>query len=57
LRRATILLPDQPENERVLARLRSAGYAPQQLEEGSLVRDPSGNSILLASAPVAVETR
>jgi catechol 2,3-dioxygenase len=48
LRRATILLPDRSEHQRVLARLRSAGYEPAELDEGRPIRDPSGNSIFLS---------
>jgi catechol 2,3-dioxygenase len=44
LRHATILLPDDAERERVLERLERHGHAP----EGPLVRDPSGNALLLA---------
>jgi hypothetical protein len=42
---ATILLPERSERERVLERVRSAGYQPAELEEGILIRDPSGNPI------------
>jgi catechol 2,3-dioxygenase len=44
LRHATILLPDAAERDRVLERLERHGHAPQ----GPLVRDPSGNALLLA---------
>ena len=49
LRHATIVLPDAPERERVLARADAAG----SVEEGPddpLVRDPSGNAHRLALA-------
>jgi catechol 2,3-dioxygenase len=46
LRHATILLPDAAERDRVLERLERHGHAP----EGPLVRDPSGNALLLALA-------
>jgi catechol 2,3-dioxygenase len=44
LRHATILLPGDAERERVLERLARHGHTP----EGPLVRDPSGNALLLA---------
>jgi catechol 2,3-dioxygenase len=56
LRRATILLPDQSARERVLVRLSSAEYEPEELEEGSLVRDPSGNPILLSTEHIGVRS-
>jgi catechol 2,3-dioxygenase len=50
LRYATVLLPSDVERERVLARLSDAGIASQATEGGVLVRDPSGNPILLVVA-------
>jgi catechol 2,3-dioxygenase len=44
LRRATIVLPDAGERDRVFARLETNGYAL----DDSTVRDPSGNALLLA---------
>jgi catechol 2,3-dioxygenase len=49
LRHATIVLPDAAERERVLARADAAG----RLEDGSdgpLLRDPSGNALVLVAA-------
>jgi catechol 2,3-dioxygenase len=49
LRHATILLPDAAEVDRVAARVANAGQEPAQTEDGTLVRDPSGNALLLTS--------
>ena len=48
LRHATILVPDAAERDRVAARVADAGQEPEQRDEGVLVRDPSGNALLLA---------
>ena len=45
LRHATIVVPDDEAREAVLARVAAEGQTP----EGSIVRDPSGNRLLLAS--------
>jgi catechol 2,3-dioxygenase len=50
LRQATIVLPDVEERDRVLARLERAGVAAEETPTGPLVRDPSGNPLLLAVA-------
>jgi len=44
LRHATVVLPDEGERDRVLARVDAAGTAV----EGDIVRDPSGNALELA---------
>ena len=49
LRHATILLPDEAERARVAARVADAGQEPEQRDDGVLVRDPSGNRLLLAA--------
>jgi len=49
LKQATIMLPDAAERDRVAGRVADAGQEPEAREEGLLVRDPSGNSLLLAS--------
>jgi catechol 2,3-dioxygenase len=49
LRHATILLPDAAERDRVVARVAGAGQEPEQRDDGVLVRDPSGNALLLAT--------
>ena len=49
LRRATIVLPDEVERDRVAARLADADRTVEDSEEGPLVRDPSGNALVLAT--------
>ena len=49
LRHATILLPDDAERDRVLARADRAGSV-EETPDGPLVRDPSGNALVLAAA-------
>jgi catechol 2,3-dioxygenase len=49
LRQATIVLPDADERDRVAGRVAEAGQEPEAREGGLLVRDPSGNSLLLAA--------
>jgi catechol 2,3-dioxygenase len=48
LRHATIVLPDGDERDRVLARVVASGVEPEGHEAGPLVRDPSGNALVLA---------
>ena len=55
LRHATILLPDAAERDRVVARVADAGQEPEQRDDGVLVRDPSGNALLLATPVVTPE--
>ena len=50
LRHATIVLPDASERDRVAARVADAGQEPVETEAGPLVRDPSGNALVLAAA-------
>ena len=47
LRHYSVLLPDGAELERVLDRLRAAGVPIEERADGSLVRDPSQNALLL----------
>ena len=49
LRRATIVLPDAGERDRVAARVGDAGGEPGEGPDGVLVRDPSGIALLLAA--------
>lgn len=51
LLQATIVLPDAAERDRVAARLADAGQEPESRGDGVLVRDPSGNELLLTAAP------
>ena len=48
LRRATIVLPDQAARDEVVRRVTDDGQEPQETRDGPVVRDPSGNSLLLA---------
>jgi catechol 2,3-dioxygenase len=50
LRRATILLPDAAERDRVVERLEHAGHDARADEGGAVAVDPSGNELLLAVA-------
>jgi catechol 2,3-dioxygenase len=50
LRHATVILPDEPERGRILGRLDDAGIATVDHGGDPLVRDPSGNALLLALA-------
>jgi catechol 2,3-dioxygenase len=47
LRYFSMVLPDRTELDRVLDRIRQAGIAAEQTQEGVLVRDPSLNAIVL----------
>jgi catechol 2,3-dioxygenase len=47
LRHATVVLPDPAERDRVAARVADAGPEPEAVEGGVLVRDPSGNALVL----------
>jgi len=49
LRHATIVLPDGAERDRVLARADAAGHV-EDGADGPIVRDPSGNALVLALA-------
>jgi catechol 2,3-dioxygenase len=50
LRQATIVLPDDAERGRVLARLERAGHETRSDGDGPVAVDPSGNALLLAVA-------
>jgi catechol 2,3-dioxygenase len=49
LLQATIVVPDEAERDRIVARLADSGQEPETREEGVLVRDPSGNALVLAT--------
>jgi catechol 2,3-dioxygenase len=51
LRHATILVPDREELDRVVGRVADAGQEPEERDDGVIVRDPSGNALLLAPRP------
>lgn len=50
LRHFDVVLPDDVERQRLLERLRGAGVELGSTPAGPLVRDPSGNAIVLAAA-------
>jgi catechol 2,3-dioxygenase len=50
LRHATVVLPDSRELDAVLERLERHGHSLSDSAAGPLVRDPSGNALLLAVA-------
>lgn len=47
LRYATILVPDEGAREAILTRVAEAGQEPESSPEGPVVRDPSGNGLML----------
>jgi catechol 2,3-dioxygenase len=50
LRRATIVLPSAEERDDLVHRLEDAGSDVEDAPEGPLVRDPSGNALVLTAA-------
>jgi catechol 2,3-dioxygenase len=48
LRHATIVLPTPEERDRVVARVARSGHEPEEHPDGPLVRDPSGNMLVLS---------
>jgi catechol 2,3-dioxygenase len=50
LRSFEILLPDRAALEQVMGRVQSAGIESQPQSDGTLVRDPSGNGVILRVA-------
>lgn len=50
LRHATLVLPDEAERDRVLARVEEAEIGIEWSDAGPIVRDPSGNAMLLTVA-------
>jgi catechol 2,3-dioxygenase len=49
LLQAAIVVPNAAERDRIAARVADAGQEPETREDGVLVRDPSGNALLLAA--------
>jgi catechol 2,3-dioxygenase len=47
LRHATIVLPTVEDRDALMARLNESGRPPEETAEGPVVRDPSGNRLLL----------
>jgi catechol 2,3-dioxygenase len=50
LRHATIVLPDQTARDEVIERLGRSGQTPRESAAGPMIRDPSGNRLVLAIA-------
>lgn len=50
LRHATVTLPDAPARDEVVARVEASGRAVEEHGDDPLVRDPSGNALVLALA-------
>ena len=50
LRHATVVLPDEAERDRVVALVEEAGIGIEPGDAGPMVRDPSGNAMLLTVA-------
>ena len=48
LRHATVVLPDEAERDRILARVRGGGHEVGEDRGGPVVTDPSGNRLVLA---------
>jgi catechol 2,3-dioxygenase len=49
LRAFEVVLPSDDELQRILEQARAAGISPEQDNGGALLRDPSGNSVLLTA--------
>ena len=49
LRHATIVLPDTAERDRVAGAVSDAGIEVEEADTGPIVRDPSGNALLLVA--------
>ena len=47
---ATIVVPDAVERDRVLTRVVDSGQTPEDSPHGPLIRDPSGNRLVIACA-------
>jgi catechol 2,3-dioxygenase len=50
LRHATIVFPEAAERDAIAARVADSGQEPEQHEGRPVVRDPSGNALVLAAA-------
>ena len=50
LRRATIVLPTAAERDAAIERVRAGGAVVEEGDDGTLVRDPSGNAFRLVAA-------
>src|SRR5919197_228882 len=59
LRHATVVLPSAEARDEVLRRVADAGQEPEETATGTLVRDPSGNAVVLTatSEPASAQTQ
>jgi catechol 2,3-dioxygenase len=59
LRHATVVLPDAEARDEAVRRVADAGQEPEATATGTLVRDPSGNAVLLTatSEPASAQTQ
>src|ERR671936_2816294 len=59
LRHATIVLPSVEARDEAVRRVADAGQEPEETATGTLVRDPSGNAVLLTatSEPASAQTQ
>jgi catechol 2,3-dioxygenase len=59
LRHATVVLPSAEARDEAVRRVADAGQEPEATATGTLVRDPSGNTVLLTatSAPASAQTQ
>ena len=59
LRHATVVLPSAEARDEAVRRVADAGQEPEATATGTLVRDPSGNAVLLTatSAPASAQTQ
>src|SRR5256885_5598094 len=59
LRRATVVLPSAEARDEAVRRVADTGQEPEETATGGLVRDPSGNAVLLTatSEPASAQTQ
>ena len=59
LRHATVVLPSAEARDEAVRRVADAGQEPEETATGTLVRDPSGNAVLLTatSEPASAQTQ
>jgi len=59
LRHATVVVPSAEARDEVLRRVADAGQGPEETATGTLVRDPSGNAVVLTAiaAPASAQTQ
>jgi catechol 2,3-dioxygenase len=59
LRHATVVLPGAEAQDEAMRRVADAGQKPEETATGTLVRDPSGNAVVLTAtaAPASAQTQ